>query len=83
MKHYRCSYAYDTPCYRDFIVEAKNKKEAEAKIKKALAEGKFVDVVGNPDGAQSNERVFVMDEADADDVESKESLKELTEGEEK
>ena len=61
-KLWLCSYAYDVPCYRDFVVKAENWAEAERKIGRWLKQDKFANVVAEPhwDNAPEQERVFVQ-----------------------
>jgi hypothetical protein len=61
MPKFVCSYAHDIACFADFVVEAKSKKAALRKIRKALREGKFEKVDATPswENGATNERVFV------------------------
>ena len=62
MPKFICSYAHDIACFADFVVEAKNEREALRKIRKALREGKFENVDTTPawENGAANERVFVQ-----------------------
>jgi hypothetical protein len=62
MPKFVCSCAYDIACYKDFVVEAKNEKDAQRKIRKALREGRFENVSADPcwENGSDNERVFVQ-----------------------
>lgn len=55
------SYAYDLPHYADFTIEARNEEEALELAKKALREGRFKEVAGQPNDTVENERVFVCE----------------------
>jgi hypothetical protein len=58
------SYAYDVPHYADFLVDAKDKKDALKKAKEAFFSGKFNGIRGEPDETTRNDRVFVHRAAD-------------------
>jgi acetyl/propionyl-CoA carboxylase alpha subunit len=57
---FRCSYAYDISCYRDFIVEAPDEAAAQKLMDEALAAGKFdgVTASSNFDSNTVNHRCF-------------------------
>jgi hypothetical protein len=61
---YVVSYAYDAPNYADFLVRAKNKKEALKKTKAAFRSGRFRGVQCEADDTMYNERVFILRTAD-------------------
>ena len=65
MPKFVCSYAYDVPCFADFVVEAKSERAALRLIQQALRDGKFANVTAEPcwENGPSNERVFVQGEA--------------------
>ena len=65
MPKFVCSYAYDVPCFADFVVEAKSERAALRLIRKALREGKFANIHAEPcwENGPSNERVFIQGEA--------------------
>jgi hypothetical protein len=65
---FKVSYSYELPHYADFIVVARNKQEAMKKANKALRDGRFRDVGGQPNDTVENERVFVCGRARKDDV---------------
>lgn len=75
MPKFKCSYAYDVPCYFDFTVEAPDEKSAEELATKALQSGTFDPIWGKVDeeagAVPDSERVFVStqceDEDDGDD----------------
>ena len=57
---WKCSYAYDTPSYVDFVVEAETEEEALKQSKAALEAGVFGDEPGVMDyNNTGNDRVFV------------------------
>ncbi|MCI0541047.1 MAG: hypothetical protein L0Z50_38080 [Verrucomicrobiales bacterium] len=64
---YVISYAYNLPHYADFVVEARNKKEALRKAKQGLQQGRFKEIQGQPNDTVEGERVFVLKPADKDD----------------
>lgn len=68
MKRFRCSYAYDISCYRDFIVEAPDEAAAQKIMDDALAAGKFEGVTAtpNPESYAGNDRCFVSGPDDDD-----------------
>lgn len=69
-KRWLCSYAYDVPCYRDFVVEAETEEEARQKIEKALADGVFTDVMVKEcldNWISESERVFVSNQLGPDE----------------
>lgn len=69
MPKYIYTYAYKVPHYRDFVIEAKNQREARKTAKQALKDGRFENVHGHTDDSpRSNERVFILRKADADDT---------------
>lgn len=55
------SYAYDLPHYADFTIEARNEEEALQLAEKALREGRFKTVAGQPNDTVENERVFICE----------------------
>ena len=60
MPKFNCSYAYCVSCYADFTVEAENEEEAEKIIERALENGCFASVSGDPSWEDTDqERVFV------------------------
>ncbi len=61
MPKFNCSYAYDVPCYADFVVEAADEAAAENLIQEALRAGRFQHVTGRLcwENGVDNERVFV------------------------
>ena len=76
MPKFKCSYAYDVPCYYDFTVEAADEAEAEKKIEEALVNRKFDKIGCDPcfEDAGYNPRVFVSgpadDDAEVDDLDN-------------
>ena len=64
---YVISYSYNLPHYADFVVEARNQKEALRKAKQSLREGRFKEMGGQPNDTVEDERVFVLKPADEDD----------------
>lgn len=78
MPRFACSYAYDVPHYFDFTVEAKDEKEAEEKINKALDDGVFALVTCDACyNNENNNRVFVSGEARAMEEGRDETLEDL------
>ena len=69
MPRFICSYAYDLPCYVDFIVEARSERAAKRRINAALKAGQFgnVECSSAYDNEPKNHRVFVMGPARPDD----------------
>jgi hypothetical protein len=65
MPKFVCSYAYDVPCYTDFVVEAASEVEAENIIQAALRAGRFATVTAEPNDMDvdlDSQRVFVQGE---------------------
>jgi len=58
------SYAYDRPHYVDFLVEAKNQREALKKAKESLISGRLKGMIAQSDDSTCNHRVFVLRAAD-------------------
>lgn len=62
LKKFSIAFAYDVGCYEDFTVEATSEMEALKIAQKALKEGRFKNVNGEPDwNAITNYRVFPLD----------------------
>lgn len=58
---YLCAYAYDIPCYFDFVVEAESWDEAERLAIEAVDNGVFDNVTCEPQFQQAdNHHAFVM-----------------------
>lgn len=69
MPKFVMTYAYDVPCYVDFIVEAESEEAAEALAQAALDAGRFSDVSCEPDWDMSfDERCFACEEATESDL---------------
>lgn len=80
MPKWNCSYAYNIPCYCDFVVEAESEEAAEKIIEQALADGKFSHVTCEPQfGDTDDERVFVSGEVSDEDAIGRDTLEELVE----
>lgn len=69
MPIFKCSYAYDVPCYADFTFEADTKEQAQLKLEEMLTRGCFENVTADPywENAPENERVFISGESKVDD----------------
>ena len=71
LKRYDIAYAYDVPYYVDFTIDATSEREALRIARRALKEGRFASVSGEPcyDNAH-NDRVFSMGRAQDDTEEN-------------
>lgn len=64
MPKFKCTFTYDVPHYAEFVIEAKDAKEAEFKIKRAFQKGKFNDVEAEPDyDCTTGSKVYLVEAA--------------------
>ena len=68
MPRFRCSYAYEVSCFRDFTVEAPDEAAAQKIMDEALAAGKFDGVTAEPnvENYAGGDRCFVSGPDDDD-----------------